>query len=432
MSMYKEILGNRSLRILGIAESVSSVGNWITMMAVFAMVVFQGEGTVVQSSGVFLAGLLPTLLFSPLAGWLSDRIDRKWLMMGSEFLSGLFISGLIFVDRLEFIYGLLVLQAISMSIMTPARQASVPDVVAREDLSQANAFLQQLAGLIKIGAPVLAGALLAVINPHQAIILDVISFGLSVAILSRLPSLSPHKEAPLRQAQETPQGEAGVAAPPMRTLVSLLKDSWSLRFLFVLAFLAVFVIIGFDVLSSIFVRDVLDGEEGLYGLLISLVGLGTVGSTVLLMARKRAAGQWRDVVVGLALLAAIPASLALSSALGQPRLGRALVAASSLLGGVGNGLINVQAGTLLQLLSPAALLGRVSGLFQSTVVAAQLAGMLVIPILVPGVLSIGVYFFLSAVLLTLVVLYAAFALRRAGPQPAGGPAGVEGHAGQAA
>jgi MFS family permease len=432
MSMYREILGNRSLRILGIAGSVSNVGNWITMMAVFAMLVFQGEGTVVQSSGVFLAGLLPTLVFSPLAGWLSDRVDRKWLMMGSEFLSGLLISGLIFVHRLEFIYGLLVLQAISMSIMTPARQASIPDVVAREDLSQANAFMQQLAGLVKIGAPVLAGGLLALISPHQAIILDVVSFGLSVAILSRLPSLPPHDEAPLRQAQESPRGEAGVAARPAQTLVSLLKDSWPLRFLLVLAFLVVVVIIGFDVLSSIFVRDVLGGEEGLYGLLISLVGLGTVGSTVLLMSRKQATGQWRDVIIGLALLATIPASLALSAWLGRPELGRGLVAAGSLLGGVGNGLITVQSGTLLQLLSPAALLGRMGGLFQSTVVAAQVTGMLVVPLLVPGILSIGVYFFLSALGLGLLVVYAAFALRHAGGEAEGEPTGVKSRAGQAA
>ena len=80
MTTYKTILNNRSLLILGLSESVSSVGSWITMMAVFAMIVFNGNGNVVQSSGIYLAGLVPTLLFSPAAGWLCDHLDRKWLM----------------------------------------------------------------------------------------------------------------------------------------------------------------------------------------------------------------------------------------------------------------------------------------------------------------------------------------------------------------
>jgi MFS family permease len=419
--VYKTVLGNRSLRILGIAESVSGIGNWITMLAVFSMIVFQGNGTVAQSSAVFLAGLLPTLFFSPLAGWLCDHLDRKRLMIGSELLSGLIVSGLIVTDRLELIYGLLVLQAISTSIMTPARQSSVPDLVARQDLSRANAFLQQLAGIIKIGAPMLAGALLAVVNPHQAIILDVISFALSAAILSRLPSLPPHRKPAGMSA--VPKAEATAAAG--RPLGAVLKNSWHLRFLFTLTFLAVVVFIGFDVLSSVFVRDVLHGEEGMYGVLIGLVGLGTVGSTVLLMARKKESGQWRDMIVGLALLASIPAFIAVSIWLGQPGLGRLLVGASCLLGGVGNGLINVQTGTLLQLLSPSDLLGRISGLFQSTVVAGQLAGMILVPILVPGVLSMGLYFVLSAALLAVLIGYATLALNRTRQEPGARPASAE-------
>jgi MFS family permease len=409
--MYRAVLRYRSLQILGIAESVSNVGNWITMLAVFSLIVFEGGGSEVQSSAVFLTGLLPTLLFSPVAGWLCDRFDRKWLMIVSELTSGLVISGVIFAGRLEIIYGLLVLQAISTSIMTPARQASVPQIVSREDLSRANAFLQQLAGLIKIGAPILAGALLAVMNPHTAIILDVISFGLSAAILSRLPSLPPRKAA----QPDAEKADARAPAATAQTLLSVFKDSWHLRFLFVLGFLAIVVFIGFDVLSSIFVRDVLHGEAGLYGVFIGFVGMGTVGGTVLLMAQKGEGHPWRDVVGGLALLALIPASLALAIWLGQPELGRMLVVTSCLLGGVGNGFLNAQASTLLQLLAPPALLGRIGGVFQSTMVAGQLVGLIMVPILVPNVLSMGAYFTLSAALVAVLVLYSIFALRRARP-----------------
>ena len=80
-------------------------------------------------------------------------------------------------------------------------------------------------------------------------------------------------------------------------------------------------------------------------------------------------------------------------------------------GGVGNGLVVIQKGTLLQLLSPAGLLGRVSGFFQSTAVAGQLVGILVTPLLVPGLLPMGVYFGMTTAALVLVAVYTAMSLR---------------------
>ncbi len=170
------------------------------MMAVYAMLIFGGDGGVVESSGVFVAGLLPIFVFSPVAGWLCDHYDRKWLMVISESLSGLVISGLIFTDRIELIYAILALQAVFISIMIPARRASVPDIVDKDSLPKANAFLEQLAGIVKIVAPMLAGLVLTIMNPHTAIILDIVTFALSALILTRLPSLPPREEEPIIQS----------------------------------------------------------------------------------------------------------------------------------------------------------------------------------------------------------------------------------------
>ena len=210
MTTLKALIKNRSLVILGVSESVSNIGNWITMMAVLTMVLFKGGGGVKESSLIMLAGLLPTLLFSPVAGWLCDRYDRKWLMIISELSSGLLIAGLIFVTRLEWILVILALQATSLAIMSPARQSVVPGLVDPQELTRANAFLQQLSGIIKIGAPMLAGLVLAVMNPHQAIILDIISFGLSALILGRLPAMKPQKGIPSEQQDRTKTADEGV------------------------------------------------------------------------------------------------------------------------------------------------------------------------------------------------------------------------------
>jgi MFS family permease len=409
MAAFTKILHNRSLVTIGLAETVSNIGNWITMMAVFAMVVFRGDGSVAESSGIFLAGLLPTLLFSPVAGWLLDRFDRKWLMVGSELLSGLIISGLIFVSRLELVYALLALQAISTSLMTPARQAIVPDLVQREDLTRANAFFQQLAGLIKIGAPMLAGLILTFMNPHTAIILDVISFGLSALILSRLPALPPHPVSMPAVSQPSAQGKN----QPSEGVFSVLNSSAALRLLFLTIFLGITVIIGFDVLSSIFIRDILQGNEQLYGVLIGLVGLGTLASAALLMLRREAGSPWKDMIGGILLLTCVPGAMALAAWLPDPRVGRILVISGALLGGIGNGFVTVQAGTLLQLYSPASVLGRMGGVFQSTAVAGQLIGIVITPLLVPGVLSMGLFFAISSLALLILAFYTIFISQKA-------------------
>ena len=409
MTTYKSVVRNRSLIILGLSESVSNVGNWITMMAVFAMIVFSGKGSVAQSSGVFLAGLLPTLVFSPVAGWLCDHLDRKWLMIASELTSGLIIAGIIITQRLELIYALLALQSISTSIMSPARQSVVPYLVRREDLTGANAFLQQLSSLIKIAAPILAGALLTIMNPHQAVILDVISFIISAAILAFLPSLPPHQSLPanLTHGQVKRVSSAGI--------FSTLKASPRLSLLFLLELLAVVIFIGFDVLAPIYIRDVMGGNASLFGSAIGLVGLGSLISTLVLMLRRHPQNPWRDVLAGLVLLGAIPVSMSLGVFWEGGSAVIPLIAAGCLIGGVGNGLLNIQVATLLQLLSPAELLGRMGGVFQSAIGAGQLAGIMITPLIVPALLSLGEYFLAASLAVIILVLLTAIILMRTRP-----------------
>ncbi len=413
MSTNFKLLHNRTLLTIGLAESISGIGDWVTMMAVFAMLVFRGNGGVAQSSGVFLAGLLPTLVCSPLAGWLADRFDRKLLMIASQLLSGLAVSGLIFATRLEVIYALLALEAISYSIMSPARQAVVPQIVAREDLSRANALLQQLSSIIKIGGPMIAGAVLTVLNPHQAIILDVVSFVLAAITLGFIPSLPPQRSEVSKPTQ------TGLVKPAANhtSLATVIKSAPALRLVFLTMLFCTLVISGFDVVSSVFVRDVLKANEQFFGFCIGLVGAGTLLATFWLLLKKGEAHPWRDVLLGISFLACIPLVLSAVTLFSESTLARALGLAACLVGGIGNGLLLVQVSTLLQTLTPSAFLGRIGGLFQSTAVTGQLVGILTTPLLVPAVLSMGGYFGISAIALAILVAAVGLQLAMGFKQP---------------
>ncbi len=399
---------NRTIITLGIAESVSAIGDWITMMSIFALLVFRGDGGVAQSSGIFLAGLLPTLPASLAAGWLCDRYDRKYLMIGSLILSGLIVSGLIFTENLILIYALLALQAVSVSLMTPARASILPDILPKEELTRANAFLQQLSSLVKIGAPILAGGVLAVMSPHQAIILDVVTFFLAAVLLTRLPKLPPRQMA----ASKSISAEGSAEQKSAPSAGKLLRGNARLQMVYITGFLCILVLISFDVLSAVYFRDVLLTGEQYMGMAIGLIGVGTLISTILLMRRKLPSDPWRDVITGIILLGIIPAALSLGNLITDVAILRIVVLAACLLGGVGNGFVHVQMVTLLQTLAPSGMMGRASGLFQSVMVGGQLIGLVLTPLLVPGLLTMTSFFMVAAACLAGVILWITVQLNR--------------------
>ena len=389
------ILRNPRILILGFSSFISGIGNWITMMAVLAMLVFRGTGGILETSAILLAGLLPMLVASPVAGWLADRFDRRILMILSEVAAGLSVMGLIFTEKQILIYIMLALQAVFVSMMIPARQAGLPDLVEESELTQVNAFFQQLNGVVKIIAPMLAGFILTILTPHQAIILDVVSFGISALILANLPSLQPRAKA--ETGRENIGSGFKKTEPAWR---KAFRDVPSLKWLFISIFLGVTVIMGLDVLFSVFIRDVLAENEQFYGLVVGLIGVGTFIATLMLMFRRREVNPWQDMALGIFLLAGIPAVM-MSCAVWIPNtsLARVLMLACSLLGGMGNGLLVVQMSTLLQLLAPRELLGRLVGLFEATAVSGQLVSVLLVPVLVPGLISMAGFLGVTSALL---------------------------------
>jgi hypothetical protein len=152
--------------------------------------------------------------------------------------------------------------------------------------------------------------------------------------------------------------------------------------------------------------------------MIGLVGFGTVGATLVLMLREGNGDPWRDAISGLLMLSIIPVTLALGSGIQDAQLRRLLIMGGCLVGGFGNGMLNVQIITLIQILTPAHLLGRLGGVFQSTAVAGQLSGLLVTPLLVPAIFNYRNYFAVSTLAVVLVVIFTVVTLgltRR--PQP---------------
>jgi dTMP kinase len=144
------VLSIRAFRRLWIALSLSSLGDWLSLLAVSALAYdLAGHGQAAQSAavgGVWLTSLLPALILGPLAGAVADRFDRRMTMIvGDVVRAALYLSiplnlSLHLVNELTWAYAVQFLASCASLFWTPAKDATVPNLVPADRLEEANEF----------------------------------------------------------------------------------------------------------------------------------------------------------------------------------------------------------------------------------------------------------------------------------------------------
>jgi dTMP kinase len=144
------VLSIRPFRRLWIALSLSSLGDWLSLLALTALAYqLAGHGQAAQSllvGGVWLTALLPALILGPLAGAVADRFDRRMnMIVGDVVRAVLYLSipinlNLHLVNELAWMYIALFLASCASLFWTPAKDATVPNLVPPDRLEQANEY----------------------------------------------------------------------------------------------------------------------------------------------------------------------------------------------------------------------------------------------------------------------------------------------------
>ena len=144
------VLSIRPFRRLWIATSLSSLGDWLSLVALSTLALtLAGKGLAAQGaavSGVWLSSLLPALILGPLAGAVADRMDRRLNMIIGDVVRGLLYLSIPldlsfgFVNKLTWMYAVQFLAACASLFWTPAKDASVPNLVPPDQLEQANQY----------------------------------------------------------------------------------------------------------------------------------------------------------------------------------------------------------------------------------------------------------------------------------------------------
>ncbi len=188
--MRRGVLGERPFRLLFAGRAVSSFGDRLVPVALtFAVLHLTGS---LSDLGIVLAAqTVPLVLFVLLGGVWADRLPRQKVMLASDLVrfATQAASAVLILDGTARVWQLAVLQALygmADGFFTPAANGLVPQVVAGEDLQQANAVLGLSENATSILGPAVAGVIVVGVGAGWGLAVDAATFVLSAAFLSLL------------------------------------------------------------------------------------------------------------------------------------------------------------------------------------------------------------------------------------------------------
>ena len=373
IAAYRRVLSNGPLARLMFGEFVSSIGDWLYLVALL-VVIWQETQDPVLLGLVGSLRIVPYIVLSVPAGIVADRFDRRLVLLATDVARGvimLLIAAAVILELSVWVIVVLAVLATCFSaFFSPTIGAYLPSLVRDEsELGPANSAWSSLDNLAFFIGPAFAAVLLALNNLALAFILNAVTFAVVALVLFRLPSKPAAATAPAETAAVEPVkvGLRETLRPILRPLVGIT----------VLDVADSFVFGGLGVITVILAVDILAvGEEGT-GLLNSAIGVGGVIGAVIaggLVLRRRLGPPLLAGAIGLAAgLALLGIFRDFSLALG------AMVVASA-----GTLLLEIVNTTLLQRIVPDAVRGRTLGVIHTVSVSAYALGALVLPIAAAG------------------------------------------------
>jgi MFS family permease len=180
-------MGMRAFVIIWIGQVVSLLG---TSMTNFGLTIWAYEETgqaTALALIVFFFGL-PMVVLSPVAGAIVDRSNRRLMMMVSDLAAGLttIVQLVLFATGNLEIWHLYVTALIAGTFQTfqwPAFSAAITMMLPKEQYGRANGMLELANSASGIFAPLLAGALLAIIGLTGLFIIDIFTFAFAIGAL---------------------------------------------------------------------------------------------------------------------------------------------------------------------------------------------------------------------------------------------------------
>jgi MFS family permease len=259
-------LRHRDFRLFWTGNFLSNIGTWMQNIAQ-GWLVLKLTNSAFWLGVVGFASSIPILLFALIGGVIADHMNKRKLLMVTQSAMMIFafiMAALAFFHVIK-VYQIVLLAfgtGIAMSLNTPTYQALVPQLVPREDLTNAIAINSAQFNMSRVLGPTLGGFAMALVGEAGNFFLNGLSFLAVLVALTRIRYAEPAVPQEGHLWEKLKQGFAYVFRhPAMSSLVSLVAIGSLLA-------------IPYLTFVPYFARDVLGaGEPGL-GLLMACSGAG--------------------------------------------------------------------------------------------------------------------------------------------------------------
>jgi len=281
----------RDFRLMWFGACTSSIGTWMQIVAQGWLIYRLSHSAFLLALDQFLGGI-PIFLFSLIGGVVADRIERRKILLVSQYIqmgSATLLTILVATGSVH-VWHILCLSFVSglaQAFGGPAYQALIPILVDRDDMPNAIALNSiQFNMAVTIG-PALAGQALAKLGERWCFGLNALSF------LAPIISLS------IISVRFLPEATVESIFSSLKQGIKFVRQQSSMEALTVLAFCMTTLSMPLRTYIPVFVEDIFHRGPETYGNLLSLMGVGSICGSLLVASKGNMQSKGRFALAAL-------------------------------------------------------------------------------------------------------------------------------------
>ena len=271
-------LAIRNYRLFFAGQVISVSGSWMQRVAQ-AWLVLHLTGSGLALGTVTALQFLPLLLVGAWGGLLADRLEKRRLLLAMQASMGLLALalGLLTLSgsvRLWMVYLLALALGAVTTVDNPARQAFVVELVGREHVTNAVSLNSAVFTSARVVGPAVAGVVINAVGTGWCFVVNALSFLAVLAALALMDGSQLHREPPVARG-------GGQVREGLRYVWSTAELRVPLLLMAVVGTLA----LNFSVVLPLLASQTFGGDAGTYGLLFSMLGIGSLGGALFTAGR---------------------------------------------------------------------------------------------------------------------------------------------------
>ncbi|MGB6385232.1 MAG: MFS transporter [Terriglobales bacterium] len=297
----------RDFRLMWFGACTSSIGTWMQIVAQSWLVYRLSHSAFLLALDQFLAGI-PIFLFSLIGGVVADRVERRKILLASQYLQ-MTTAGLLTIltaTGVVHVWHILCLSFVSglaQAFGGPAYQALIPTLVDKEDMPNAIALNSIQFNVAVMVGPALAGLALGRLGEKWCFGLNTISFLAPIISLTIIRT----RFLPVKTAQSM--------FASLKQGIQFARQQNSMEALIILAFFMTCLSVPLRTYLPVFVKDIFHRGPETYGNLLALMGLGSIFGSLTIASAGNLKKKGRVALAALACLGAGISGFALSKSL---------------------------------------------------------------------------------------------------------------------